>query len=100
MPQMTAADLKPVLSLEDTATYDDAMIEQFIASAEARIKTYCRQDFDAVYPSGWPADLVQVIRIMVADWYANRESMITGVSATPMLITVQDMLAEHRDLAA
>lgn len=103
MAQLSAAEIKPHLVIEDGFADDaaeDALIDSYIAAAESHIKRHCRVDFDTVYPDGWPADLVQVIRVLVADWHGTRETQIIGASAAPMSLTVKDMLAPFRDLGA
>ena len=61
---------------------------------------HLRRDLDAEFPAGWPAPVLQAVRLMVAHYYANREAVVIGSAATELPLGAERMLAPWRDLGA
>ncbi len=81
-------------------TADDGLITGYIAAAEARIVAHLRRDLDAEFPAGWPDDILQALRFLVAHYYLNREATARNGDVIEMALGVDDLLAPWRDLSA
>lgn len=99
MSQLTPAAVKPHLALPAGDTGDDALIQDYIDSAEAHVVAYTRRDLDAEFPGGWPADILQPVRLLVGHFYLNREAVSSG-QMVEIPLGVKALLAPHRDLGA
>jgi uncharacterized phiE125 gp8 family phage protein len=49
---------------------------------------------------GWPEDVKQAVRLLVAHWYANREAVVVGDSVSPLPMAVDALLGTHRRMFA
>ena len=95
MSQIASADVKPHLSLSKWDFGDDDRLKGYIAAAEAFILNYVRQDLNANYPDGWPEDIKQAIKILVAVFYEDP----AGLSNENMPAFAKLLLAPHRDFS-
>ena len=82
MAQLSPADLKPHLSIPVDYVGDDALITDYIASAEAMIARHVRRDLDTEFPGGWPGDALQALRVQVAHLWMHRgdDATDTGIA--------------------
>lgn len=89
MTQISAADMRPLVSLSEEDTGHDTILAGFIASAEVMFAKHLRRDLDADFSDGWPADMLQALRLQVSHWYeqsfgdtdASRDEMHQGVKS-------------------
>lgn len=96
MSQLTPDQVKPHLSIMPEYVDEDALIQSIIDASEAYVVQYTRRDLDADFPGGWPADILQAVKLLVAHFYENREAtMEAGDRALPF--GVRPLLAAHRD---
>lgn len=99
MTQLSPADIKPHLALPAGDSGDDLLILSYIEAAEAHIEAHLRRDMAVDFPGGWPAPVLQAVRLLVAQFYAQREAVSPApLAAVPYGVAV--MLAPYRDLAA
>jgi hypothetical protein len=99
MTQLSPAAIKPHLAIAAGDTGDDALIADYIAAAEGHVVKHTRRDLDTEFPDGWPAPILQAVRLLVAHWYAHREAVALG-QAAKVPFGVDAMLAPWRDLGA
>lgn len=97
MTQISAAEMRPLVSLSETDDGHDTILSGFVTSAEAMFASYLRRDLDTEFPDGWPADLVQALRLQVSDWYEQFFGDADG-SQSEMHQGVKARLAPHRNL--
>lgn len=95
MSQIDLAGIKPLVSLSEGDGGHDDVLTGFIDAAEASFKAYLRRDLDAEFPEGWPADLLQALRLQVADWYEQTFGS-SGARLDEMHPSVKRLLAPHR----
>ena len=95
MSQIAPGDVKPDLSLSKEDIGDDDRVKQYIAATEAFILNYVRQDLNANYPTGWPEDIKQAIKILVVVFYNDP----VGISEQKLPVFVKLLLAPHRDFS-
>jgi len=95
--QILVADIKPLVSLSQGDTGHDTLLTGYIASAEAMFARHLRRDLDAEFPGGWPADILQALRVQISHWYDQSfGGSMAGTNA--MHQGVKDLLAPHRNL--
>lgn len=99
MSQFSPADIKPACSVASDFTDHDQMLQDFIDAAETHVAKYVRRDLDAEFPDGWPPNILQVVRMLVAHFYTNREAVLVGASSAEIPFSVTDLLAGERNLA-
>lgn len=97
MTQILVADMKPLVSLSQGDTGHDTLLAGSIASAEAMFAMYLRRDLDTEFPDGWPADLLQALKVQVSYWY-DQSFGGSGSETNTMHQGVKDLLAPHRNL--
>ncbi len=98
MAQLSAADLRPHLSIESTSL--DALIDDYIVAAEGWVQEYLRRDLDTEFGAAagsWPAPLLQALRVIVAHMFEHRSAAMSDED--PIAMTVKDMLAPFRNLS-
>lgn len=100
MSQLSPAGMKPHLSLPAGDTGADQQIQDYIDAAEAWVAQHLRRDLDAEFPGGWPAPIIQAVRLLVGHWYANPEATSPGGKLSQAPFGVSAMLAGYRDLGA
>lgn len=68
-----------------------------------RPSTYWRDDAVQIeYVVGWtsaelvPAPMVQAVKMLVADWYANRENSLVGITSRDAQFSVEALCAPYR----
>lgn len=76
---------------------EDALIGGYVAAAKAHVEQHCDRklvETDPVEPDemGLTRDVEQAILLLVGHWYANREAVAVGVSATAMPLAVESLL--------
>lgn len=100
---VTLADVKA--QLNQTLDVDDALIERKIMAAQAHVESwlgfaladrYPTKD-EVAYPATVPPPLVEAVCQLAAWWYAQREAVLVGVSATEIPLGVKDIVDAHRD---
>ncbi len=99
MSQLAPAAIKPHLAIAAGDTGDDQLIQDYIDAAEAWVIKHLRRDLDAEFSGGWPAPILQAVRLLVAHWYTHRETVAVGAMVEIPFGTAQ-MLAPYRDLGA
>lgn len=97
MVQISAADLKPHLSVADDDTGNDTLIDGYIAAAEDWAAKYLRRDLDTEFPDGWPASILQAVRLLVAHWFEHREAVSDAPGGVPVPYGVKSLCAPYRD---
>lgn len=99
MTQISAADMKLHLSVPAGDTGNDGLIDGYIGAAESFVARHLRRDMGADFPDGWPPEALQAVRLLVADWYENREPVASG-GRVELPMGVKMLLAPLRDLGA
>lgn len=99
MSHLSPAAVKPHLAIAADDTGDDDLIQDNIDAAEAHVAKYLRRDLDTEFPGGWPADILQAVRLLVGHYYANREAVVVG-QASELPLGVKALLAPWRDMGA
>ncbi|MBY6138531.1 head-tail connector protein [Leisingera daeponensis] len=99
MTQISAADMKLHLSIPAADSGNDGLIEGYIGAAESFVARHLRRDMEVDFPGGWPPDALQAVRLLVADWYENREPVTSG-GQVELPMGVRMLLAPLRDLGA
>ena len=99
MTQMSTADMKLHLSIPAADNGNDGLIDGYIEAAESFVARHLRRDMGSDFPDGWPPDALQAVRLLVADWYKNREPITPG-GQVELPMGVRILLAPLRDLGA
>lgn len=94
MSDQPLALMKQHIVVEDNFDDDDALIQGYIDAAEALVVRYVRADLSALHPTGWPEDIRQAVRMIVALFYDNRQASEDFETGMPMPAKV--LLADHR----
>ena len=76
---------------------EDVVISGYVEAAKAYVAMHCDRilvDADPAGPEemGLTPDVEQAILLLVGHWYANREEVVVGVSATQVPMGVQALL--------
>lgn len=100
MSQISVADMKPHLNVAADDAESDGIIGNYIEAAEDMVAKYVRRDLNAEFPAGWPAAILQAVRLLVAHYYENREAVTAGPKASVLPFGVEALLAAERDLGA
>lgn len=100
MTQISPAAMKPHLSLAAGDTGADTQIQEYIDAAEAWVVKHLRRDLDVEFPGGWPAPILQAVRMLVAHWFVNPEASAPGSGLAQTPFGVAALLAGYRDLGA
>lgn len=95
MTQVSLDEAKDQVSVAQDFTDHDALISGHILAAEAWIQRHVRRDLDAEFPGGWPAHIVQAVKLMVGHYYTNREAVVMGVTLAEMPLSVTALLASE-----
>ena len=99
MSQLTPADVKKHCVIGDDFTEDDTLLQDYIDAAERHVQNHVRRDLDAEFPDGWPANIVQAVRMLVAHFYTNREATIVAVRASKIPLSVEALLECERSFS-
>ncbi len=90
--------------LNVTADIDDDLVTRLIAAAQDWMEAQLGYKIAEKYPpagspavSTVPPALDQGCLLMVAHWYANRESTIVGVNAQTLPLGVSDIVSDFRN---
>lgn len=86
--------------LNVTLSVDDLLISDQIVAAEAHLASWLgfALDDDEEFPDGTPADVDHAVKMLVAHWYANRETAFISNSAAAMEIpfAVAEIVRNYR----
>ena len=93
MAQVSLDDVKAHVQAPSSGA-DDMLLQGYIDAAEAHVANHLRKDMAVSYPAGWPADVVQVVRMLVAHWYGQRSLTSDEVDELPF--GYHALLAPHR----
>lgn len=99
MSQLSLAHAKTHVAISAGFTDHDTLIQSFIDAAELWVVGRLCRDLNAEYPDGWPEDILQVVRMQTAHYYAHREAITDGVSFAEMPLAVKELLPYHRSFA-
>lgn len=95
---MTAlAALKSHLNLTDLAASDDADLTLKLDAAT--LYTSDRVEIEGDDPLSWdnaPADLRQAILMLAAHWYANRETVLLGITSASTPYGFDDLVRPYK----
>lgn len=85
------------LHLRVDGSEEDVVISGYVEAAKAHVATHCDRilvDTAPVGPEemGLTPDVEQAILLLVGHWYANREEVVTGVSASRLPMGVAALL--------
>ncbi|WP_299686696.1 head-tail connector protein [uncultured Tateyamaria sp.] len=97
MSQLIPADVKPQCNVALNHNGDDVLLQSYIDAAEAHVVRYVRRDLDSEFPSGWPADILQAVRLLVAHYYRFREAAVIAATASEVPMGVKALLEPHRN---
>lgn len=76
---------------------EDVLIGGYIEAAKAHVEQHCDRklvEVDPVEPDemGLTRDIEQAILLLVGHWYANREAVVIGTSASDIPLAVDRLL--------
>ncbi|CAB5583348.1 Phage gp6-like head-tail connector protein [Pseudomonas putida] len=76
---------------------EDALIGGYVAAAKAHVEQHCDRklvETDPVEPEemGLTSDVEQAVLLLVGHWYANREAVVIGTSASEVPLAVDRLL--------
>lgn len=86
-----------------TTTDDDAFVTRLISVAQSWLENQLGYTLADRFTTGSPATLNvppaldHAILMMIADFYANREATVVGVSAAPLPLGVSEIIQDYRD---
>lgn len=78
---------------------EDTLIQGYLSAALAHVVRYLRRDLDAEFPSGWPFEAEQAVRMLTCHWYEHREPTTDGGVVSGMPPAVKDLLSGLRCLS-
>ncbi|MCO6390555.1 phage gp6-like head-tail connector protein [Aliihoeflea aestuarii] len=89
-------DLKAQCNVTDDA--DDAVIARCLLADHMHIEAMLGRHLhdEDEFPGGLPADVEQAILMVGAHFYENREATLVGVTALPLPMGVEQIIANHR----
>ncbi|MDR2309018.1 MAG: head-tail connector protein [Paucimonas sp.] len=76
---------------------EDTLISGYIEAAKVHVEQHCDRklvEVDPVEPDemGLTRDVEQAVLLLVGHWYANREAVSVGTTATAMPLAVERLL--------
>lgn len=89
-------DIKDHLKI--TGTSQDDILGSYLLAAKAHVATFLRRDLDTEFLSGWPHDIDQAVRMLVAHWHQQKSAVAVGKTAPPVPFGVRTLLEPHRNL--
>lgn len=93
MAQISLDDIKAHVQAPSSGA-DDTLLQTYIDAAEAHVANHLRKDMAVSYPAGWPADVLQVVKMLAAHWYGHRGLVDEQVDELPF--GYHALLASHR----
>lgn len=121
VPAVSLPYAAPLQSITEVEYYDASDVQQTWAASNYRTNLYREPGVwevttDATWPStalrddavqieyvvGWtgadlvPGPLVQAVKMLVADWYANRENSLVGVTSRDAQFAAEALCAPYR----
>lgn len=76
---------------------EDALIQGYVAAAEAHVEQHCDRQLVAGEPTGpeqmsLTKDIEQAILLLVGHWYSNREAVVIGTISSAVPLAVERLL--------
>jgi len=93
---LTPSELRPHLNiLDDGDAIEDVLLQTFIDAAFDYMVRYTRRDLQAEFPTGLPADLLLVQKLLASHYFGHREAL-SAKSLNVVPLGIRDLLADFR----
>lgn len=93
---VTVGEIKEHLNISASYTEEDAMLTSMIEASEIAVENYLQQPItEFIYNNKLNAALKHAIKIMVGNFYANRES-VAYTNPQPVPYTLEFLLKPYR----